>query len=57
MSNQPQACEVCGSSENVTYGPDPHNSVSFNGRDVWLCEKCHNERETWNLWLAVLRKQ
>ena len=39
-----EACENCGSTDDVTYGPDPYAlEINDDDTDVWLCANCRQE--------------
>ena len=40
---EPNECKVCGSTEDLIYGPDPFDSeVLGDDTDVWLCGICYD---------------
>lgn len=40
----PPECENCGSTIEVTYGPNPYAlEINDDDTDVWLCDTCRQE--------------
>lgn len=39
-----QVCFRCGTTEALTFGPDPYNSdVNDDDTDVWECDRCRQD--------------